>query len=138
MEFTASTVDWALVTKIKADGGLDDAILECQPQIEIGDTPWPCDSAGVHMAAAEEVALNPEISAILNEEFVLPQDLGSDLDPELVAGSLSPKSVEKTLSVFRSFDASALTQDAQEYVAQWISMLEYSKSKSAGVLFHLG
>jgi hypothetical protein len=138
MEFTASVVDWELVRKLKADGGLDDAILECEPEIEIADTPWPSDSARVHIAAAGAVSSNPCVAAVLNEDFVLPQDLGADLDPELVAGSLNPESVEGLLPVFNSFDASALTRDTREYMAQWAAMLEYAKSKRAGVLFHLG
>ena len=146
MEFTASTVNWDLVCRLKEENGLEDALLECEPNPEIGQTPWPNNSAHQHMIVAEELekhcSNNEIVSAIqnnlINEDFGLPQDLGDDLNPELVAGAINPDNAKSTLKLFDSLDFSLFNSDTKEYLQQWKNMLIYSTEKNGGILFHLG
>ena len=149
MNLTAKAVHWGHFTEAIANGQLSDILfeeIEYKKELLYRPTPWPSDSSHEYMEVAAQLAIcvvgnkNLEVIAteLINEDIVLPNEAGGTVDPELVSGALAPKSVNRFCEIFDQLELTELDASIVEYLNQWKAMLNFAKSKDAGVYFHLG
>ena len=147
MELTATAVHWDHFTEAANSGSLTEILfedVEYSKELEYADTPWPSDSSHEYLEVALQVSKAAEsseqwrlITHLINEDMELPCEI-EDIDPEVIAGALSPDSVTKYSVAFERIDLSQIDAPANEYLNQWKAMLSFARSKSAGVYFHHG
>ena len=149
MELTATAVNWTNFQEVVSNGQLMDILFEeidYEKELILDETPWPSDSSHEYIAVAAQLQGLTEpsegmkliINELVNEDFTLPNELESEVDPELVFGSISPASVEKYNEVFDHLDMSGLSNSIVEYLGQWGCLFKFAGENNAGVYFHLG
>jgi len=149
VELTADAVHWQNFIEAAQTGQLEDILSEetiFDKELFFADTPWLSDSGSLYIHAAEYLLGLTEpsdeikiiASELINENFALPNDLGIEVDPESVAGSVSPSSVEKYHAIFSQLDTSNFTEEFSGYMDQWRGLFKFARENKAGILFHLG
>ena len=174
MELTAYLVNWEVASRLSIAGKLECEVFEGDGEglyVDGGD--WPSDSCIQYREVFEIYELIRDslsapcrskadaiIPVVMNDSFSFPQDLGGREDPELIAGSISPKTAADLLARFKALDNAeldrgyeALRSESPEqfqifqwpsddaftgYFRQWKDLLQAAVGHGAGVFLHIG
>jgi hypothetical protein len=173
MQLDARPVQWQLVVDAVDNDRLGELMASDDVDtVYIEGRPWPSDSCVQYTEVAEMFAALEDrltgptrefayaVGDLINEDMAFPQDLGPDLDSEIIAGALDPEHVRELAEAFAKIDYADLDRAFEQqfpsaarkivngrinydrdslaqYIRQWQELLAFASQRGAGVLIEL-
>ena len=169
MQISAGLIYWDELAKVSGLDDFEERLLEDEfPQIDGPDFDWRSDSVILFFALSEGLSylvkhfsgqvgegVSYLTDVLFNEATNFPNELGVEVDPELIAGSFNPETSKKVSSSFDTINYESLQrlfeselpddQFEKELISSFVTSLKewhrffrLAKENRCGVFVHMG